>query len=429
MSLGTAGDVHPFVGLGIALRDRGHQVTLMVNEHFRSLATENAFQFAPIGTADEYNAALQDPDIWKSVAGPRVLGRAICQAMPRQYEAICDHFQPGNTVVVASLGGVGARLAHEKLGVPLVSVVLQPATLLSIHRMPVLAGVPRMPDWTPLAARRIFLRCAEPVIDRIFGIATINDFRHQLDLPVVKSIVNDWWLSPQRIIALFPAWFGAPQPDWPAQLRTVGFPLYDGRTRQDSLPERAMAFLNEGDPPIVFTPGSGNVQAHAFFDAAVDACELLGRRGILLTRYPNQLPRRLPGGVEHFDFIPFSQLLSRAAALVHHGGVGTLAQGLAAGIPQLIMPIAYDQPDNADRLKGLGAGDWLKPSRFRGPAVAEKLDRLLRSASVTAACRMCADRMGSRAPLEESCVLIEEMLRTPSSVGERLEKGAHQLCG
>src|SRR6185436_13395214 len=94
-------------------------------------------------------------------------------------------------------------------------------------------------------------------------------------------------------------------------------------------------------------------------------CALLGRRGILLTRHREQVPDNLPREVIHIDYAPFSQLLPRCAALVHHGGIGTSAQALASGVPQLVTPFTHDQPDNAARLKRLGGAEVLPSSRYR----------------------------------------------------------------
>ena len=113
-----------------------------------------------------------------------------------------------------------------------------------------------------------------------------------------------------------------------------------------------------GEPPIVFTPGSAMYHGQDFFRASVEACKQLNRRGILLTRHAEQIPADLPATIRHFSYAPFSLLLPRAAALVHHGGIGTSAQAMAAGCRQLITPFAHDQFDNADRLRRLGEGIW-----------------------------------------------------------------------
>ena len=142
--------------------------------------------------------------------------------------------------------------------------------------------------------------------------------------------------------------------------------LFDADTGEP-LPPAVERFLEEGSPPLVFVPGSANRQASRFFRTAVDACQYLGRRGLLLTRYRAQLPAVLPKEVLWFDYVPLGRLLPRALGLVHHGGIGTAAQGLAAGLPQLIMPMAYDQPDNANRLESLGVARTIWPKSFTGP--------------------------------------------------------------
>lgn len=109
---------------------------------------------------------------------------------------------------------------------------------------------------------------------------------------------------------------------------------------------------------------------------------------------------------------PFSLLLSRSAALVHHGGIGTVSQALRAGVPQLIRPMAFDQHDNAARLRRLGVGDRLDPRRYRAPAVAERLESLLAAPSVAERCREIAGRFDEARPLLETSELIEAMLES-----------------
>ena len=146
-------------------------------------------------------------------------------------------------------------------------------------------------------------------------------------------------------------------------------------------------FLVEGEPPVVITPGTAHRRASAFFEAAADASRRLGRRALLVTSHVEQIPAALPPGVLHVRFAPFGRLLPRCAAVVHHGGIGTCSRGLQAGIPQLAMPMAFDQPDNAARLSRLGVGASLSPQRFTGPRVAQALEELLGSRAVIDACR------------------------------------------
>ena len=188
----------------------------------------------------------------------------------------------------------------------------------------------------------------------------------------------------------------------------VGFPLWD-EADQSELPPEAERFLDAGPPPVVFTPGSANSHAREFFAAAVQACAALGRRGILLTKYPEQLPAGLPAEVRHFPFVPLSRLLPRSSAFVHHGGIGSSSQGLAAGVPQLVMPMAFDQPDNAERLERLGVAEVLPPRRFRAAAVAAALERLTSDSTVAGRCRRLADQCDGTAALAAAADLLERI--------------------
>jgi UDP:flavonoid glycosyltransferase YjiC (YdhE family) len=175
------------------------------------------------------------------------------------------------------------------------------------------------------------------------------------------------------------------------------------------LPDEVCDFLSAGPPPIAFSPGSANRGAHAFFAAAVEACDRLGCRGILLTKYDHQLPSRLPDSVRHFGFVPLSKLLPHTAALVHHGGIGTCAQALAAGVPQVVQPMAYDQFDNSRRLMRLGVAAEISVKNFRGRTVADALALLLDSPTVAASCRDLASRCNGPAALAAACDALEQL--------------------
>jgi UDP:flavonoid glycosyltransferase YjiC (YdhE family) len=119
------------------------------------------------------------------------------------------------------------------------------------------------------------------------------------------------------------------------------------------------------------------MHADKVFREAVEACRMLGVGGIFLTKFRAQLPSELPPFVHHCEFALFRDLFPRCAVVVHHGGIGTVASALAAGTPQLIIPFAFDQLDNASRVKRLGAGNWLKRNQARAPAIAAALTKLI----------------------------------------------------
>ncbi len=414
VAVGSAGDVHPFVGLGLGLAARGHKITLAAAGYFEGLARKVGFDFAPIVTNEEFLTLLANPRAWHRFRGFIECFRGgVLPTFAPIYRAIAERHVPGETVVVASTLGLGARCAQEKLGVPLATVHLSPAVFRSDHHNPVLPGM-FLPRWLPGPLKRGQYWLADTlVIERLMR-DPLNEFRTSIGLRPVKGVLAGWHNSPHRVLALFPSWFAEPQPDWPRQTVLAGFPLYDERG-VDSLDDELLTFLDAGEPPIVFTPGSAMLHGQDFFAAAAAACALLGRRGILLTRFKEQVPRDLPRGVRHFSYVPFSQLLPRAAALVHHGGIGTLSQGFAAGVPQLVMPMSFDQPDNAARLKRLGAGLAVARKRFGGRNVARALSQLLDSPEVALRCRELAGRMAQDRPLDTACDLIENLQQTTTT--------------
>jgi UDP:flavonoid glycosyltransferase YjiC (YdhE family) len=395
------------MGLGLALRERGHEVTIITNEYFEPLVRRLGLDFFSAGTAEEFRQAINDPDSWHPRKGFVKIAEWMGILVPRIYEAVVRLYKPGETVVAAGSLALGARIAQEKLGLPLATVHLAPAMFRSNYLPPVLSGL-WMPAWLPRRVKALMFWLGDTlVVDPVLR-RPVNDFRAGLGLPPARRFFDQWWHSPQRVLGLFPEWFGPPQPDWPPQVRLTGFPLYDERDVQE-IPEEVIRFLEAGEPPVVFTPGSAMAHGRDFFAAAVEGCRLLGRRGLLLTRFPEQVPADLPDGVRHFAYVPFSQVLPRAAALVHHGGIGTTAQALAAGVPHLVMPMAHDQPDNAARVCRLGVAMTLRRKDFRGPIVAQALEQLLGSKEVATNCRTIATRLkGSRA-IEQTCGAIEEL--------------------
>jgi len=184
----------------------------------------------------------------------------------------------------------------------------------------------------------------------------LRAFRTELGLPATQAIAQiEGQFSPRLHLALFSGVLAAPQPDWPANTVVCGFPRYDGTPPDDRTRAELEAFLAAGEPPIVFGLGSSAVMvAGDFWHAAIEAAGRLKRRAILLTGMPPDSLGTVPPDVKVFQYLPYSAVFPSAAAIVHSGGIGTLAQALAAGRPQLIVPVAFDQPDNARRTVALG---------------------------------------------------------------------------
>ena len=403
--VGSDGDVHPHVGIALALRRRGHDVSLVVNAHFGPLLERVGLAYVPVGTEEDYRETLADPHIWHASRGLTALGNTLRRHAGETVRVLRDQAARKAPLLVGSSLAFGARAAHDALGLPLVTLHLQPVCFLSVHDPATPHVWLRSLHRQSMPVKRAVVAVADYLTD--FALASpANAVRAEFDLPPVRHVVRDWWHSPGRVVGLFPDWYAAPQPDWPPNTELTGFPLYDAANA--TAPQPALEeWIDSGDPPIVFVAGTANTQAARFFRAGADACRHLGGRGLHLTRFGDQVPRALPAGVRHAAYAPFGWLLSRAAAIVHHGGIGTAGQALRAGCPQLVSPMTFDQPDNAARLERLGVARALRPAAFTGPRVADALRTLLDSAAIADACRDAARRFDGIDPVTRTCELIE----------------------
>jgi rhamnosyltransferase subunit B len=404
--LGSRGDVDPFIWLGKALAGRGHDVRVLTNPPFDDAVRAAGLHPVVYGTREQYEAILHHPDLHHPRRGFSLIARhseALAREMIPRIQA--EH-APGRTLLMGAGIAFGARIAAEAFQIPLVTVQLQPAVFLSVEDPPV---VRVRTEWIRAAPRwvvRSLYVLGYLQTDRLLA-AWVNRLRRELGISnPVRRIMRDYWMSPLRVLALFPDWYAPKQPDWPPQTIVTRFPLYDEGDRMPLDPE-VEAFLAAGEPPLLFTPGSANVQAARFFRVAVEACARLNRRGLFVTPHAAQVPPQVPASILHVPSAPFSRVFPRCAAVVHHGGIGTVAQGLAAGIPQLVMPMSHDQPDNGSRLRRMGAGDYLYPRAFRAAAVAGRLERLLTSAEVARACGRYRDLVAQQMSTTDVACLIE----------------------
>lgn len=403
-TVGTDGDVFPHIGLGAALCARGHRVTLAAPETYRARAHALGIEFCALVTVAELERMLAEPDLWHPFRSGMMMVRWGGAMIPRQYEALAGLAGQGDSVLVANPGVLAARRVQEKLGVPTASLLLQPGLLPSSTAPPEMPGGLTIPSWLPHPLRRFYWLAVDAAGYALVA-PLLNRARDGLGLSPVRRVFR-WWLSPDLVIGLFPGWYAAPQPDWPPQLRLAGFSRFDGAP--GALAEDVRMFCVEGSPPIAFTLGTGMTHAAGFFRAAVAACETLGARGLLLTKYPDVIPARLPPRVRHSAFAPFRQLLPLCGEVVHHGGIGTTAAALEAGCPQLVLPLAWDQPDNAARVAQLGAGLALGSRRRSSGHMSHALARLM-APEVGGRCRAIASRAGGEDGLELAAQWVERL--------------------
>jgi UDP:flavonoid glycosyltransferase YjiC (YdhE family) len=205
--------------------------------------------------------------------------------------------------------------------------------------------------------------------------------------------------------------FAGKQPDWPTQTVVTGFPFFDKGADARLTPELAR-FLDAGPPPVVFTLGSSGFQSGgAFYEHSAAAAKLLGRRAILIVgKDPANRPTCLPDGVAAVEYAPFMSLFTRAAAIVHAGGIGTTGLAMRSGRPTLVMPFAHDQFDNAARAARLGIARTIPQGRYLPAHVAAELSQLFDNPAYAKRAASLAEQIEEEDGVSAACDALERLL-------------------
>ena len=388
---------------------RGHEVVFAAQEIVREMPERAGLADDRLGKCGRAGSHLAcNPDIWHPRKAIHLIIEFSAKWAHQSIEVLEPLVEKGRTVIVAGALAFGARVFSEARHVPLITMHVQPQVFMSVDDTPVMMA---HGEWLPKAPRWVrggFLGLANWQVDRMLG-PSIATLRREMGVPgatgKLKGVMRSYWHSPDGVICLFPEWFSPKAADWPKQATLLRFPHYDEddtRPLEPALADFLARHAAESERPVVITPGSANAHAERFLREAAEACRRIHRAAVVVTRFPEQAPAKRAGagneaGLFVAPYAPFSLLFPRAAAVIHHGGVGTTSQCFAAGVPQLIMPFAHDQPDNAARVRRMGAGDYLYPRRFTATRIGPMLANLLASASVRESCqalqRRCSEQM------------------------------------
>lgn len=374
-SWGSYGDVYPYVGLALALKDRGHHPVLASAEYYRPLIESLGFEFHPMGPAIDPDDDATIKRVLDPVRGADALVKDLLLPSLRADYAALDDAARGADAMVTHPITFAAPAVAQKLRLPWASTVLAPMSFFSATDPPVLAPAPflaalgRFP-WYGHVVTRFARAQTRSWMKPVFAL------RRELGLPQGAHPLFEGQFSPTLTLALFSRVLASPRPDWPRNVIVTGSVFYNG---PGTLPQELENFLRAGPAPLVFTLGSSLVAAAGrFYEESLDAAKRLGMRAVLLTGgFERNVPKEAGADILVIDRAPHQLLFPRTAAVIHPGGAGTLAQALRAGRPMVVVPHAHDQPDNAARVTRLGVAATVRQPRYRGARVAHELHRLL----------------------------------------------------
>ncbi|GAA3194212.1 glycosyltransferase [Actinocorallia longicatena] len=352
---GTDGDVLPFVRLGSLLRERGHDVTVITHAPYGPAIERRGLGFVAIDTEAEYERQLADTapllagnrlDRWRGFYERNGLFGQITA----EYEAIAERHVPGGTVVIGRhTSALSALMAAEGLGAPAVWAAVSPIQIMAER-----------------PARHLYATALKSGLAGVRAAAGLD--------PVTP------WGRPDLQLGFWPGWFDEAGARSSGTLLT-GFPLADDRSFP--VPPAAAELLQGPVPPIVVTGGTGRMMHPAFYERAVAGCAEAGLPALLVVRHRDLVPRPLPQNVHWVPALPFHSALAGAGAILHHGGIGTIARALVSGTPQVILAHGVDRPDNAERLAASGLAGWLPAASWRPDLIAALLHEAVRTGAET----------------------------------------------
>lgn len=379
---GSGGDIFPFIRCGQELRNRGHQVDLITHCVYKARALNRSVDFIALDSDKEYETFLGDQELLNSPRGiPEFLRRHSLACALREYQLVSQQCKSQDSIIVTrDLFDLVPRLVAEKLRLPLRWMFSNPSQIAT---------------WS--LREQLFMHILR---------SDINKIRLTLDLPAV-SLQNSDFGYPTEGVALWPDWFAESNAESSIRVVPVGFIREDDATEAE-FPPAIKGVLTCGKPVILITAGTGTYIGSEFYEVATKACELLNFAGIAVMQHSAQQPNDFHNCVGWIGILPFRKLMQHLHAVIHHGGLGTLACAMEAGIPQLILPKGADRPDNAYRLQKLGVAEFLPPPLWRPELIAAALLRLVSSPVVAEKCRTVADRLRNKDGAEAACRVIEQ---------------------
>jgi rhamnosyltransferase subunit B len=376
-TIGSRGDLHPLLAVASTLQTRGYALMLALEASLAPVAREAGF----LVTELPGDPAVLRPYAHQVYRGrPGVYSLAVSfrhyilptlNAKVHQLLAVLRHMD----LVIAPPVHPAAAIAAELAAVPWVSLSTTPAVP-SGWIDPV-----AYPRWMPDTARRVLNRglwaLAGQCLCRITD-PPVNSVRARWGLPPLNDVLSP--ASPRAVLNLVAVseTFVRRPPDWPPTLTLTGFCWWDAAARSGWSAVRP----GRASPPVVAIVGGSTVEALGlealpFFNEAIRAVHAAGARALVVGSPSSHLEAVRAGDVVRTGYTPFSEVFQSCDAVIHHGGIGTTAWALRAGIPALVGPWAFNQAFNAAQLARLGAGLHVPRRRFRGHTVGAALRRLL----------------------------------------------------
>ena len=415
-TMGSWGDIFPVIGLAKGMAEAGVDVRVAASPAYDELVTGEGLKFSGIGPPLGFSDYASDPKILSGRLGgfagfAHLFRHFIFPALDRYVDDLADAIRSAD-LVLAHPALVAAPVAAEWMGVPWATISVFPGLIPTAYAPPAPTRVELGSGSVGRASHRAAWSVARLNMSRLFD-GPVNRSRRRLGL----AAVSDCFFGPVEsgrpyIVMASPAVIDRPV-DWPSNVTLTGFVTWD-RVSSFPDPPGLEEFVSSGDPPVLVTLGaSSSLDPQHFYRDAVEAVTGLGHRALVLTG-PTPSPVELPDDPRVFSgpFAPLSNVASRSLAAIHHGGVGTTVELLSAGLPQIVVPRAFDQPQTAIRVRRLGVARTLPWARATAERLARELGALLGDGDYRDAAVAVQDRLAAEDGLRNAIAAVDSALRS-----------------
>lgn len=380
---GTWGDVLPFIFLAQELKNRGHEVTIYTNEYYKQYITSQNINFTAVTTLSLRNSFLSNEKLWHPTQGVKVIGKASQEILKESWSVLNKIKHPD--LIVSYTFMYSAHTLADLYNIPCITLCISPIQIRSHKHLPTLFTGQNY-NFLPQIGKKIFYYIGDTFfIDPYFKKA-VNDLRKSLNLSPIKSFVHHSTLK-YPTIGLWPEWYSKKESDQP-NLHLTNFPKNVEFINEDN--SEIISWIKSGTAPVIVTMGSG----YRFYSQLIQELKKISssKNRFLIIAGTETYSLSEESHICIVPTVKLSSILPLGKVFIHHGGAGTVAQAINAGIPQLVIPMSHDQPDNASLIKSNGLGDILWGVTPKAEDIIKKIDKIISNKKIKDNCKIAQEK-------------------------------------
>ncbi len=408
---GSLGDLYPFLAVGQKLNEKGHHVVIATTKIYASIVEKAGLTFHHMRPDPEDTASFHAKFMDSHTSAKFVFQNYLSPAIEKSYSDLLVATKNADLLISQSLA-LAAPLVADTTHIPWLSAVFQPMTLFSRYDPPCLPFLFFLPSKLSFSTRFNGKIMAYAKKYTLPWVKDVTNLKQNLGIQSDQHPIYEGQLSSQGVLAMFSPLIGQPQSDWPEHTVQTGSALFT--QHDDTLSDDLMRFIGKDEPFLVFTLGSASSNAAGnFYSESLNAARQIGCRALLLTSGLSALekfPDPLPEWALRVNYAPYGQIFKHATVIIHSGGIATSMTAIQSGQPQIVVPFAHDQIDNAKRLKKLGISRTIKRKDYNATTIVAHLKNMIADQKLYDKTKLIASQANMEDGATAACLEIEKML-------------------